>query len=121
TAALSLNHLRWCTVESDALVLRARTLTAGRAFTVAEVHVEDALGRAVLTATGSVFVQPLDPPPPPLLQPLQSIASPSYPTPAPSARPLPAEVFPFRIWDEFDGLSVLRRIAGGGLPHPPVH
>jgi len=38
----------------------------GRAFTVGEVQVEDALGRTVVTATGSVVVRPKNPAPPPL-------------------------------------------------------
>ena len=120
TAAFSLNHLRWCTLESEALVVRAKTVNMGRSFTVTEVQVEDALGRAVATATGVVVVQPRDPPPPPLLQPLQPVVSPSYPTPDPPARPLPTEVFPFGIWDEFDGLTVLSQMAKGELPHPPI-
>jgi len=121
TAALSLNYFRRCTVESEALVLRAKTIHTGRAFTVGEVQVEDALGRTVVTATGSVVVRPLNPAPPPLLRPLQPVVSPSYPTPDPPARPLPPGAFPFRIWEELDGLSVLRRVAAGDLPNAPLY
>jgi len=120
TAAMSLNHLRFYTLESGALIARAKTVNTGRSFTVTEVQVEDALGRAVVAATGSVVVQPRDPPPPALLQPLQPVVSPSYPTPDPPARAQPAELFPFGIWDELDGLSVVRKMVHDELPHAPI-
>lgn len=120
TASVSLNHLRWCTLESEALVARAKTVNTGRSFTVTEVQVEDSLGRAVVTATGSVVVQPRDPPLPPLLQPMQPVVSPLYPTPDPPARALPNDVFPFGILDELDALSILSQMAKGELPHAPI-
>jgi uncharacterized protein (TIGR00369 family) len=86
---MSIRYLRPCTVGNEALLARGRILHAGSNFTTAESLIEDVLGRAVAHATGSVLVLPMDPPPPPLSRPLDTVDEPVYPTPAPAFRPLP--------------------------------
>ncbi|MGH9004522.1 MAG: adenylate/guanylate cyclase domain-containing protein, partial [Acidimicrobiia bacterium] len=119
TAALSINQLRLSGLESETFVARARTLNTASTFTLAEVQVEDAMGRAVAHATGSFLIRPIDPPPPPWSGASEPIAEPVYPTPDPPLRRL-VEEFPFRIWHEQDGLSVMRRYVAGELPQVPV-
>jgi uncharacterized protein (TIGR00369 family) len=73
TAAMSINHFRPSTVESEAFVARARVLHAGSAFTTAEVLVEDALGRGMAHATASLMLRAIHP------SPLPSRSSPPLP------------------------------------------
>ena len=87
---LSLRYLRPCTVENETVIARGRILHAGSSFTTVETLIEDALGRAVAHATGSVVITPMDPPPPPLSRPLEPVEDPSYSTPDPHRRPGPA-------------------------------
>ncbi len=119
TVSLSVNLLRPPTIEAETLIARARTLNTGRAFTLAEVLVEDAQGRGVTHATGSFLLRPLEPAPPPLPGPLEPVEEPTYGTPDPYLRPLPAETFPFRIWDEGDYLPLQSRVVAGEFPPAP--
>jgi class 3 adenylate cyclase len=72
------------------IIGRGRVLHAGGSFVTVEALFEDALGRAVAHATGSVTVTAIDPPPPPvgLLSPVEE---PTYATADPMNRPLDAE------------------------------
>jgi class 3 adenylate cyclase len=88
-ASLSMRYLRPCSVDAETVIARSRVLHSGSAFATVEALVEDRLGRAVAHATSSVLLQPLDPPPPPLLAPLQPVDVPVYATPPPARRPLP--------------------------------
>lgn len=88
-ASLSMRYLRPCSVDAETVIARTRVLHSGSAFATAESLIEDRLGRAVAHATSSVLLQPLEPPPPPLVAPLQPVDMPVYATPAPSRRPLP--------------------------------
>lgn len=121
TVSLSVNLLRPPTIEAESLIARARTLNTGRAFTLAEVLVEDAQGRGVVHATGSFLLRPLEPAPPPLPGPLEPVEEPVYGTPDPYLRPLPAETFPFQIWDEDDYLPLQCRIVAGEFPPAPAY
>jgi class 3 adenylate cyclase len=103
---LSLRYLRPCTVDNETVIARGRILHAGSSFTTVESLIEDALGRAVAHATGSVVMTLLDPPPPPLTHALESVVEPTYPTPDPWQRPLPPDV-PSAL----DGVSLNRRQA----------
>jgi uncharacterized protein (TIGR00369 family) len=119
TAALSVNNLRASGVDSQAFVARARTLNTASLFTLAEVQIEDGLGRAVAHATGSFLIRPIDPPPPPSGTPSEPAEEPIYPSDDPFLRPM-AEEFPFRIWYEQDALTVARRMVEDDLPAPPA-
>lgn len=89
TTNLSLRYLRACTTDDESVIARGRILHAGSSFTTVEVLIEDALGRAVAHATGSVATSPMDPPPPPLTHTLEPVEEPTYPTPDPWRRPRP--------------------------------
>lgn len=89
TVNMSLRYLRACTVEDEAVIARGRILHAGSSVTTVETLIEDALGRAVAHATGSVVISPMDPSPPPLSLPLQPADEPVHATPDPPRRPFP--------------------------------
>ena len=122
TATLAVHHLRPCTVHSESVIARARVLNTGRTFTVVEVLVEDGLGRAIAHATGSALVRPMRPPPPPLVQPLQTVQAPTYATPDPHRRPLRPEGLPsLDQVDEMGGLQVVMpMLAAGKVEAPPA-
>lgn len=88
TVNVSLRYLRPCTLENEMVIVRGRILHAGSNFTTVDALIEDALGRAVAHATGSVIVRAIDPPPPPLSRPLEPVVEPVYATPDPLDRPL---------------------------------
>jgi class 3 adenylate cyclase len=85
---LSLRYLRPCTVDDEIVIARGRILHAGSNFTTVEALMEDALGRAVAHAMGSVVLRPLDPPPPTMTRALEPVEEPAFSTPDPVRRPL---------------------------------
>jgi len=119
TAALSINQLRAPGLDSESFVARARTLNSGSLFTLAEVHAEDATGRAVAHATGSFLIRPIDPEPPPFRQTTDPVDEPGYAAPDPYLRPL-AGTFPFAGWQEDGGLEWIRRYVVGDVPGMPI-
>jgi class 3 adenylate cyclase/acyl-coenzyme A thioesterase PaaI-like protein len=120
TVAVSIHHLRPCTLKSEILIARARVLNSGPTFRLAAVVIEDALGRAVAQASGSVLVRAMDPPPPPLPAARRRIQDAVYATPDPPVRPLPADtVLPVDHLDETTGWGiVLPRWAAGEMTAP---
>lgn len=106
TTAMSVNHFRPSTLESEAFVARARVLNSGSAFTVAEVLVEDALGRAVAHATASLTLRAIEPPPPPHAG-FAPVDDPSYATADPHLRPAPSEGFLFGGMSALQGMQML--------------
>jgi len=117
TASLSVNYLRAPSIQDEAYVARAHVVHSVRTFTLAEAIVEDALGRAVLHATGSLLMSPVDAP---RVQALaERIEEPSYATPDPYQRPHPGD-FPWSLLDEVGGLEILRMIAADQVV-VPVH
>jgi uncharacterized protein (TIGR00369 family) len=115
TVVLTFKHLRPATMDSGSFIARARTLNQGPRFAVAEVLVEDVVGRAIAHATASVAILPIEVNrAAPALQPVDE---PTYPTPDPHRRPLPTPV-PTQLWDESDGLSIAKRLAAGELTNP---
>jgi class 3 adenylate cyclase len=88
TVNVSLRYLRPCTVENEMIIGRGRILHAGSSVTTVDALFEDALGRAIAHATGSVIVTAQDPPPPPLTAPLQPADEAAHGTPDPVNRPL---------------------------------
>jgi class 3 adenylate cyclase len=116
TASLSVNYLRAPSLQDETYVARARVVHSVRTFTLAEAIVEDALGRAVLHATGSLLMSPVDTSPQ-TGAPEQVLEEPSYPTPDPYQRPHPGD-FPWTLLDEVGGLSILRMSAAGDVVVP---
>ena len=118
-SALAINHMRPCTVESETLVARARTLNSGPTFTLAEVLVEDAQGRGVAHGTATYVIRPIQPPPPPHAGSDVAVERPVYPTPNPWERPLswsPRDV----MFDEISVLEIFQRVIAGELPYVPL-
>jgi uncharacterized protein (TIGR00369 family) len=119
-ASLSVNHLRPAVLEGQSFIARARVVHGGARFTVAEVLVEDAQGRAVTHGSGSFLVRPLDPAPPPASA-ASVVDEPVYATPDPHLRPLPATNAPTLRSVEEDGwLAATRKMVAGQLPMVPV-
>ncbi|MGH9005353.1 MAG: PaaI family thioesterase, partial [Acidimicrobiia bacterium] len=122
-ASLSVSHFRPCTLEHIPVVVRGRVLHTGPNFTLAEATVEDALGRQVMSVTGSVLMR--DRPPGTIsgsAHATEALASPSYPTPDPYLRPLPPGVapVPYARFAEEAALPLLRRVLSGELPRVPL-
>ena len=116
TTALSVNHFRPVTVDSESLVARARVLNSGSAFTVAEAVVEDKLGRAVAHATGSLLLRPIEPPPPPH-RGFPPLDEPTYDTPDPHLRPVASEDFRF---GRGSLLGEMRKLITSETPEAPL-
>ena len=89
TVSLSLRFLRPCTLDDAAIIARGRILHAGSSFTTVETLIEDALGRGVAHATGSVVMRPMDPPPPAKSELRAEVDEPVFATPDPPRRPVP--------------------------------
>lgn len=89
TVNLSLRFLRSCTLDDEAVTARGRVLHAGSGFTTVETVIEDALGRGVAHATGSVILTAMSPVPPVQTSPLGPIEEPVYGTADPPRRTIP--------------------------------
>ncbi len=121
TGVLIVNHLRPCTVEAETLVAKARTLHSGPTFTLAEVTLEDALGRGVAQATGTFVLRPIQPPPAPWVGVAAPVEEPLHPTPDPYLRGAGGAGAVVSPDDGTSALSFFRRIIGGELPPLPAH
>jgi class 3 adenylate cyclase len=116
TATLSVNYLRAPSLQDETYVARARVVHSVRTFTLAEAIVEDAQGREVLHATGSLLMSPIDTPGGSVV-PGQVLEEPTYASPDPHQRPHTGE-FPWTLLDEVGGLSILRMSATGEVVVP---
>lgn len=122
TSTMAVHHVRPCTMSNESVIARGRVLNTSRTFTVVEVLVEDARGRAIAHMTGSALVRPMRPPPPtppPLLQP---VPAPTYATPDPYLRPVPPDVIPsVASVDEQGGWgAILAQLVEGKRVPPPA-
>ncbi len=122
TATLAVHHLRPCTLASESINARARVLNTSRTFTVVEVLVEDAIGRALAHASGSAVVRPMQPPPASPPSQLQPVPARTYATPDPHLRPLPSDAIPpLSLVDEQGGWgAILAQVLAGKLAPPPL-
>jgi uncharacterized protein (TIGR00369 family) len=122
TSTLAVHQVRPCTLSSEGVIARGRVLNTSRTFTVVEVLVEDAHGRALAHATGSALVQPMQPPPPGPAPQLQPVRAPTYATPDPYLRPLPRDIIPdVADVDEQGGWStILAQLVAGKIAPPPA-
>jgi class 3 adenylate cyclase len=122
TAAVSISHFRPCTLDHAPLVLRGRVVHTGPNFTLAEVDVEDALGRQVMNVNGSVLVRDVEGTPTGRPWRPQPVAEPVYRTPAPHLRPLPHDVMPvlLRLIAEESMVTLTRRIMAGEIASVPI-
>lgn len=121
-ASLAVSHFRPCMLEHAPLILRGRVLHTGPNFTLAEVAVEDALGRQVLNVSGSMLVRAAAAAGTAPVPDAQPVPTPVYPTPDPYLRGMPPEVapLPYAMFAEEAALSLFRRILTGDLPRIPI-
>jgi uncharacterized protein (TIGR00369 family) len=119
TATLSTNYLRPATIESEMFVARARIGNSGRAYTLAEVGVEDSGGRRVARSTACLLIRPMDRPPPPLASPLEPVPEPMYPTLDPYCRPELGTWAPW-VTDEGGWLSSYQKVSRGDISGWPA-
>jgi class 3 adenylate cyclase len=120
--AIQIGHLRPAMLEHAPLILRGRVIHTGPNFTLAEVIVEDALGRTVAHLSEHCLVRPLDPAPPSSSAELQPVEPPTFATPDPPLRPRPPGVAPLTsaAIARHGGLELVRQVLDGTIAHPPV-
>jgi uncharacterized protein (TIGR00369 family) len=120
TSDLSLSFLRPAEADGGELAARGRLIHAGRTLGVADAIIEDSRGRPVAHGTTRCFIlDPLDPPPAPPEE-LRSYHVPVEPTADPYLRPVSGTPLPQDVWDRMTGLEIMRALAAGGLPAPPL-
>jgi uncharacterized protein (TIGR00369 family) len=117
TSDLSLNFLRPFNIDSGRLVARARPIDVGNRVGLAEALIEDGQGRLVAHATTRCFVISLDPPHLPEEFPV--LDPPSFDTPDPHERPLPAGSVLKDVWDHHTFTEFLDMHRRGEVPPPP--
>jgi uncharacterized protein (TIGR00369 family) len=120
TSDLSLSFLRPVEADGGTLAARGRLIHAGSSLGVADALIEDATGRPVAHCTSRCFLlPPIDPAPVPPDR-LETVEPPSQPTPDPYLRPVAGTPLPQQIWDDMTGLEIMRGLAAGDLPAPPI-
>lgn len=121
TQILQYSPLRTSTTESRTLVARASVLRSNRELVFGTVDVEDADGRLLAHASGTVLIEPIEPAPsgpPPLLEP--AIRA-EYGTPDPYLRPFPVtSAAAFRAVSELSMTQVADGVVGGRIAAPPL-
>ena len=120
--AIQVGHLRPAMLDHAPLVLRGRVVHAGQNLTLAEVIVEDSLGRTVAQLSEHGLVRPMDPQPPSSPSPLQPVQPPTFATPDPYLRPLPSRAAPLSaaVIAQQSGLELCRQVLDGTLPGAPL-
>jgi uncharacterized protein (TIGR00369 family) len=119
TSDLSLNFLRPVVADGSALVARGRLIHSGRSLALSDVAIEDSNGRLMAHGTSRCFVlDQIDPAPDPTG--IEPVEIPVYDTPDPYLRPVAGSPVPQEAWDRMTGLEVMRSLASGELPAPPI-
>jgi uncharacterized protein (TIGR00369 family) len=120
TSDLSLAFIRPALADEGMLAAPGRLIHGGRSLGVADAMIEDGGGRPVAHCTTRCFVlPPIDPPPDPPDR-LEPITPATYDTPDPYQRPAAGEPLGQDVWDRMTGLEVMRALAAGDLPRPPI-
>jgi uncharacterized protein (TIGR00369 family) len=120
TAELSMNFLRPASPSSGMLTARGTLIHAGRSLALSQVAIEDARGRLLAHGTSRcVIFPPMSPAPP--AKDLPVVPPAVYDTPDPYERPSPGTVLDESVWASMSGLEVMRALASGDLPPPPIH
>ena len=120
TSDLSLAFIRPVEADGRTLSARGRLIHSGRSLGVADALIEEEGGRLVAHATTRCFVLPAIDPPPDPPDGLESVPSKAYDIPDPYQRPAAGEPLAQDVWDRMTGLEVMRAIAAGDLPAPPI-
>jgi uncharacterized protein (TIGR00369 family) len=120
TSDLSLSFIRPATADGRLLSARGRLIHLGRSLGVADALIEEEDGRVVAHSTTRCFVLPAIEPPPDHPERLATAVIPERETPDPYLRPASGQPLPQEVWDRMTGLEVMRALASGELPSPPI-
>jgi uncharacterized protein (TIGR00369 family) len=124
TAEISLRFLRTVVPQAGTLTATGRLIHAGQTTGVSLVEVADPAGRLVaVTSTRCAILPRVEVPWEVIEQALKNpprLSEPDWPSPHPYERPVAGEVLSQEIWDDADGLGVLRSLIAGDLPAPPI-
>jgi uncharacterized protein (TIGR00369 family) len=120
TSDLSLTFLRPVKADGRLLSAKGRLIHSGRSLGVADALIEEDGGRPVAHSTTRCFVLPAIQPPPDPPTRLETMTPPDYGTPDPYLRPVAGEPLGQDVWDRKTGLEVMRALAAGDLPVPPI-
>lgn len=119
TSDLSMSFLRPVVADGKDLVARGRLIHAGRRLALSDVEVFDGTERLVAHGTSRCFVlDQINPVPDP--SEVQPVELPVYDTPDPFLRPVAGSAVPQEAWDRMTGLEVMKALATGDLPAPPI-
>jgi uncharacterized protein (TIGR00369 family) len=119
TSDLSMSFLRPVVANGGVLVSRGRLINSGRSLALSDVEIHDAGGRLMAHGTSRCFVlDQIDPAPDP--SEVEPVEIPVYDTPDPYLRPVAGRPVPQEAWDRMTGLEVMRALASGDLPAPPI-
>lgn len=118
TSDLSLSFLQPATLDSGALVGRARLIHGGRSVALSEVTVEDSLGRHLAhgTSRGFILTAPGAP-----AEPMEAEPQRVYATPDPYLRPVAGSPVSQDDWNRMTGLEVLRLCIEDRAYAPPIY
>ncbi|HEX2240817.1 MAG TPA: PaaI family thioesterase [Actinomycetota bacterium] len=117
TADLSLSMVRPAR-SIGTLIARGRTIHVGNSLGLSEVFVEDDRGRLIAHGTSRCYIFPSFEAP--NAAPLDEWTEPEFDTPHPYERPVDGEVLAPEIWEEMDGLQLLKAQIAGDLAPPPI-
>ena len=120
TSDLSLSFIRPANADGRLLSARGRLIHLGRSLGVADALIEEEDGRVVAHSTTRCFVLPAIDPPPEPPERLDPVVIPDHETPDPYLRPADGRPLPQEVWDRMTGLEVMRALASGELPAPPI-
>lgn len=123
TAELSMTFLRPALPEPGQKITGSGQLIhRGRSQGLSEMFLFDPSDALISHGTSrcSVF-PPIDPIPDPPELPLLNEPAPGSDPADPLRRKVPGEVLPQSVFDERSGLQLLRALAAGELPEPPIH
>jgi uncharacterized protein (TIGR00369 family) len=118
TSDLSLSFLQPATLDSGALVGRARLIHGGRSVALSEVTVEDSLGRHLAhgTSRGFILTAPGAP-----SEPMEAEPQRVYATPDPYLRPVAGSPVSQDDWNRMTGLEVLKLGIEDRAYAPPIY
>src|SRR4029453_13391320 len=87
-------------------------------FVFSEVEIEDPQGRLIEHGSSHLRVRRVEPPPPPVPAALAPADELTYATPHPYLRQQGGAMPPLSMWEENDGVAVMRMFAGGTFVAP---
>ena len=102
------------------LIARGRLVHARRTVALSEATLTDGSGRLIAHGSSLCFVGASLSPAPDPPGAIELDPPPVYDTPDPYERTPQGEILEQEIWDRMSGLEVLRSIAAGELPPPPL-